>query len=574
MSRDRDTSLLSVPSLVAVLSALPVNPNFPTNPNLTGPTLKRIDSARHLFARKILRTHSRSHIKTRTGLMNSTRRESAKHSCTLLTDSTSSQLSARGRKILSIEFSSWEGKQQAELTQLRATTTVLSLENGDLRKKHGAADVELRHAHRLIEALKKDNDTLHKKCDSNDRRANHWEMDLHKRHEQAIGRKASEEKSGYELRSEADKAKEPRVVKCSQCYIKKWPCDAGYPCQACIARGIPGGCKRVKCQFWTKGTCPKRQCGLAHEDDGFPMVVEHRKLKQKLTAMPAEVKKTLTAPAVGRPRLDADTQQRHTTPYDPMDQTPDLPTVNNRISLRVHAFTGQADYLHRSLEEYRVHDYNILGRRYTQYAERHNQNSSFNWDRRFPGGPLQVVQEQKKVESGFINALPIAASPTVPSMLDAINTAFKKHGRDDGDVAGGGHGNTKRAKLNTANPNPNHVNISTAAFPPNPTMQQAQIVQEAQLLDLMDQDSDPENGAGLRFMTFTVAPDTRHQSLEEYRVHDYAGGYRPLYYPGGMSGIHCLGGCCTIHRPHSQANVAAWSTSFPGGPLEVAQGRK
>ncbi|KAK7186076.1 hypothetical protein PSPO01_07888, partial [Paraphaeosphaeria sporulosa] len=152
-----------------------------------------------------------------------------------------------------------------------------------LRKKLGGTEVELRDALRLIEELEQKNWTSKKNNDSDDRSANseHTDYDelktklgiietqmrsleianlsrelkglssayydLDKRHEQAVDqKKVLEEKLGFELCSKAEKEKKPRVVKCTQRYTENWPCDAGHSCQACIARGIPGGCKRVK----------------------------------------------------------------------------------------------------------------------------------------------------------------------------------------------------------------------------------------------------------------------------------------------------------------------------------------
>ena len=82
-----------------------------------------------------------------------------------------------------------------------------------------------------------------------------------------------------------------RVVQCVQCYTRKWPCDAEPTCRACTARGQE--CRRVKCQFWTKGSCSKAKCGLAHEGDGYSLLLEHRKLKQRAAPMPDEVAREL-----------------------------------------------------------------------------------------------------------------------------------------------------------------------------------------------------------------------------------------------------------------------------------------
>ncbi|KAL5415730.1 hypothetical protein PMIN06_002270 [Paraphaeosphaeria minitans] len=471
---------------------------------------------------------------------------SSNQSRTMLTHSTSPQPSARRHPVLLIEFNSWEEKQQAELTRLHASIALLLREHGDLRKKYGAVEVELRDAHRLIQKLEQENDNSQKKSDSADVCANSWErayedlktkletietqneklvrekhqaiaevlreksrnidkdkevgnlgrelkglassyQNLHKRHEQAI-----------------DKAKEPRVVMCTQCYTKKWPCDAGHPCQACIARGIPGGCKRVKCQFWAKGTCPKLQCGLAHEDDGFSVVIEHRKLKQKLTAMPEEVRKSLTAPASRRTSLVRDTQQVHTTPYDVMDQTLDFPSSNNRANMQFQTFTARAGLSHRSLEEYRLTDYTKGGRRYTQYSDPHNQHSSFQWDREFPGGPLRAAEEHKKVDTGLPEALTQTASLTAASSLSPTNVASKKRGRDDVNAKEGDE-STKREKLNMTVSNPNDGDVSIPAFGSDKTsIPQAHIVQESQDSDPMDQESDPEDNAGLSLDIFTM----------------------------------------------------------------------
>ncbi|KAL1593368.1 hypothetical protein SLS60_010976, partial [Paraconiothyrium brasiliense] len=222
----------------------------------------------------------------------------AKRSRTNLTIPQSSTDENSGEyKVLLIEYSSWEEKQQVELKQLRSTVALLSKEIADMREERSAKNTELRSTHQHNKSLELEKDNLHKKCDSLSRRADRWEnahndfrpklqefeaqinklvnekhqatamvlqeqsrnieknkevrnlnrelnalaksyQDLHKRHEQAIGRKnAPQEKSGYDLRSSADREKGPRVVKCTQCYTKKWPCDAGHPCQACIARG-------------------------------------------------------------------------------------------------------------------------------------------------------------------------------------------------------------------------------------------------------------------------------------------------------------------------------------------------
>lgn len=408
--------------------------------------------------------------------------------------------------MLLLEFSCWEEKQQAVLNRIRAGIGLPAQDKVHLREGYINVSAELRGARQRVQELEQERKDLRKECDENSRRADRWErvhdelksklteteeqvkklvqekhqaratalqeqsrnlvknkevrnlnrelealarsyQDLHKRHQQAIGRKkTSQEKWGYELRSKADKEKEPRLVKCSQCYTKKWPCDAGHPCKACIARGIPGGCKRVKCQFWTKGTCLKRQCGLAHEDDGFDSAIEHRKLKQKATPMPVELAMAISAPTV----------ENHGQPSHPNDAT------------------------------------------------------------------------------------------------------SKKHGRDDSNGVQD-MGSNKRSKLNT-------------------TAQQLHqgngYEQDQQDLDPMDQSADRDDSADLIFQTCTITPGLMHHSLEEHRFRDYINGYRCLYHSSGCFGVHCSGGCCAVHRQHSDTDIDGWLVKFRGGPLRLYQGRR
>lgn len=91
---------------------------------------------------------------------------------------------------------------------------------------------------------------------------------------------------GYNSRSKSAQEEKRRVVQCRQCYTKKWACDAGHPCKACIVKSIPDQCARLKCQFWARETCKKPQCGLAHEEDGFPVLEEFRRLKHKAPPKP------------------------------------------------------------------------------------------------------------------------------------------------------------------------------------------------------------------------------------------------------------------------------------------------
>lgn len=132
-----------------------------------------------------------------------------------------------------------------------------------------------------------------------------------------------------------------RVVQCTQCYTKKWPCYGGDTCKACTARGIGQNCRRVKCQFWARGSCKKGQCGFAHEDDGYPSVLEHCKLHQKAIPMPEAVERAISNI----------TFPRH------MDTDPD--PEGGRL-LIFETFTVLPEFSMRSLEEARYGEY-MLG---------------------------------------------------------------------------------------------------------------------------------------------------------------------------------------------------------------------
>lgn len=132
---------------------------------------------------------------------------------------------------------------------------------------------------------------------------------------------------GFNFRSKSAQGEKRRVVQCRQCYTNKWACDAGHPCKACIVRCIPDQCARLKCQFWARGTCKKPQCGLGHEKDGFPVLEEFRRLKQKAPSKPPNPLQTTpdsdtpaSTPKEGAPQ--AITQQSN---VDPASNNPKRP---------------------------------------------------------------------------------------------------------------------------------------------------------------------------------------------------------------------------------------------------------
>ncbi|CAO2651743.1 Nn.00g000260.m01.CDS01 [Neocucurbitaria sp. VM-36] len=111
-------------------------------------------------------------------------------------------------------------------------------------------------------------------------------------------RKADENTNSSDSRpnfvKKAKLAPASRTIACSQCYTKSWECDGASHCRNCIERVIPAeGCKRIKCQFFELGTCKKRQCTLAHEEEGYRFVVPFIKLRQKNVGPPpsGDVKK-------------------------------------------------------------------------------------------------------------------------------------------------------------------------------------------------------------------------------------------------------------------------------------------
>ena len=85
-------------------------------------------------------------------------------------------------------------------------------------------------------------------------------------------------RSDREESSKKAKVTRDRVVPCTQCYPKKWACDDEAPCKNCILRSRPEKCKRMKCHNFKKGSCKKRGCTLAHEDDGYANIVSFRRM--------------------------------------------------------------------------------------------------------------------------------------------------------------------------------------------------------------------------------------------------------------------------------------------------------
>jgi hypothetical protein len=70
-------------------------------------------------------------------------------------------------------------------------------------------------------------------------------------------------------------------VACTQCYTKAGPYDGAQHCSNCIKRGLSKEkCKRLKCPFF-HGTCKKQACGLAHRMNGYNVVKDFVKTRQK-----------------------------------------------------------------------------------------------------------------------------------------------------------------------------------------------------------------------------------------------------------------------------------------------------
>ncbi|KAJ4351667.1 uncharacterized protein N0V89_007010 [Didymosphaeria variabile] len=283
----------------------------------------------------------------------------AKRPRTPLSNSTAPQSSADKNadehKMLLIEYSSWEEKQQVELKQLRSTVALLSKEIADMREERSAKKIELQNAHQHNKSLELEKDNLHKKCDSISRRADRWESahnDLKPKLQESeaqINKLVNEKHQAIatvlqEQSRNIEKNKEVRnlnrelnalaksyqdlhnVLNATQ---RNGPATLDILARHASRGGIPGGCKRVKCQFWTKDTCPKLRCGLAHEDDGLPVVVEHRKLKQKATPIPAEVAETLNTPALPLPALAA-------AVVAPVSGPPTLQDMSAKASTKKH----------------------------------------------------------------------------------------------------------------------------------------------------------------------------------------------------------------------------------------------
>ena len=58
-----------------------------------------------------------------------------------------------------------------------------------------------------------------------------------------------------------------RIVPCTQCKVRGWPCDGNEPCENCQLRNKYHNCKHVLCKYYAKNTCSNTKCDMVHEDD-------------------------------------------------------------------------------------------------------------------------------------------------------------------------------------------------------------------------------------------------------------------------------------------------------------------
>ncbi|KAF2475114.1 uncharacterized protein BDR25DRAFT_310566 [Lindgomyces ingoldianus] len=80
---------------------------------------------------------------------------------------------------------------------------------------------------------------------------------------------------------------ERRIVACMNCHKHWWngTCDNGTPCQNCHLEGKTASqCIRPRCSSFEAGSCSRRNCSRAHEDDQFMAVHAYKKdLKRSVT---------------------------------------------------------------------------------------------------------------------------------------------------------------------------------------------------------------------------------------------------------------------------------------------------